>query len=102
MKLMLGLRRRIGSADSSGNRVESTRSRPLPPHQQIRRIRYFGQHSEEARFPSNTAYPEKLIRRIQWRLMNISEYNNRGAHSKLSQYAVSDPSNMAYRFVFKT
>ncbi|GJS74673.1 hypothetical protein Tco_0707514 [Tanacetum coccineum] len=31
------------------------------PHQQIRRIRYFGQHSEEARFPSNTSYPEAPI-----------------------------------------
>nr|GEV41902.1 hypothetical protein [Tanacetum cinerariifolium] len=32
------------------------------PHQQIRRIRYFGQHSEEARIP--TPYPEAPIRRI--------------------------------------
>ncbi|GJV87853.1 hypothetical protein Tco_1531791 [Tanacetum coccineum] len=72
------------------------------PHQQMRRIRYFGQHSKETRFPSNTPYPEKPIRRIQWRLMNILEYNNHGAHSKSSQYTVSDPSNTAYRSVFGT
>ncbi|GJS02672.1 hypothetical protein Tco_0319180 [Tanacetum coccineum] len=54
------------------------------PHQQILRIRYFGQHYEETRFPSNTPYPEAPIRRIQWRLMRIQEYYNRGAHSELS------------------
>ncbi|GKD46330.1 hypothetical protein Tco_1270975, partial [Tanacetum coccineum] len=57
------------------------------PYQQIRHIRYFGQHYEEARFPSNTPYPEAHIHRIQWRFMNILEYNNRGAHSKLPKYA---------------
>ncbi|GJS54656.1 hypothetical protein Tco_0628018 [Tanacetum coccineum] len=57
------------------------------PHQQIRRIRYFGQHSEETRFTANTMYPEEPIRRIQWRFMNFPESNNRRAHAKLSQYA---------------
>ncbi|GJT10240.1 hypothetical protein Tco_0857282 [Tanacetum coccineum] len=32
------------------------------PHQKIRRIRYFGQHSEQARFSSNTPYSEAPIR----------------------------------------
>ncbi|GJV73750.1 hypothetical protein Tco_1493745 [Tanacetum coccineum] len=71
------------------------------PHQQIHRIRYFGQHSDEARFPSNMTYPEAPIRHMQWRLMNIPELHNRGAHSKLPQYVVLDPSNTTYRYVFR-
>ncbi|GJV23577.1 DNA/RNA polymerases superfamily protein [Tanacetum coccineum] len=42
---------------------------------------------------ANMPYLEMHICRIQRWSMNILEYNNRGAHSKLSQYTVSDPSN---------
>nr|GEU86302.1 hypothetical protein [Tanacetum cinerariifolium] len=44
----------------------------LYPHQQILRIRYFGQHPEQARFTINTPYLEAHIHRIQWWFMNIS------------------------------
>ncbi|GJZ11867.1 hypothetical protein Tco_0546626 [Tanacetum coccineum] len=44
---------------------------------------------------TNMPYLEIPICRIQRWSMNILEYNNCGAHSKLSQSTVSDPSNTA-------
>ncbi|GJU72662.1 retrovirus-related pol polyprotein from transposon TNT 1-94 [Tanacetum coccineum] len=44
------------------------------PLQQIRRIRYFGQHSEEARFTINTPYPEGPIRQVKQVGSNIKEW----------------------------
>ncbi|GJR42817.1 putative reverse transcriptase domain-containing protein [Tanacetum coccineum] len=55
------------------------------PHQQIHRIRNFGQPSEQARFTSNTPYPKTSIHRIEWRSEIIPEYYIRGAHIKYSQ-----------------
>ncbi|GJS22441.1 hypothetical protein Tco_0451073 [Tanacetum coccineum] len=48
------------------------------PHQQIRRIRYFGQHSEQTRFTINMSYLEGPIRRRSHELEQPKEHEETG------------------------